>query len=233
MPFTRKTVFALLFGVGGVAFLLSLGVWQTQRLFWKLDLIAGMEAQLAEPPEPITGDETDAADNFHPASAVGRFAEGGDRALFLTSIKPFGPGHRVIEPFTLAGGKRILVDRGYAPDGAEIAPPPPGEVRVVGALHWPLETSSFTPPPNLESGLWFARDVPALAEALGTEPVMLALSEPEPVPGLDEESYRARWPKPTPLKVDLPNNHLGYAFTWYSLAVVWLVMTVLLVRRSA
>ena len=231
MTLTRKTIFALLFGLGGVAVLLTLGVWQTQRLLWKLDLIAQMEAQLGEEPAPLTGEERAETDNFHPASAEGSFVEDGRRARYLTSIKPFGPGHRIIEPFELESGTEILIDRGYAPDGAEIAPPPAGEIRLVGALHWPRETSSYTPAPNLESGLWFARDVDRMAEALGTAPVMLVLSQPEPVPGLDEDTYRARWPKPTPLSVDLPNNHLAYAVTWYSLAVVWLVMTVLLTRR--
>jgi surfeit locus 1 family protein len=40
---------------------------------------------------------------------------------------------------------------------------------------------------------------------------------------------------PRPIPPDLaaiPNNHLGYAFTWFGLAVVLAVMTVLLIRRG-
>jgi surfeit locus 1 family protein len=33
------------------------------------------------------------------------------------------------------------------------------------------------------------------------------------------------------LKVELPNNHLQYALTWYSLAIVLAVMSWLFIRR--
>jgi len=56
-----------------------------------------------------------------------------------------------------------------------------------------------------------------MAEVLGTEPVLVVtrkLSEPEV--GV------------SPLPVDtsgIPNDHLSYAITWFSLAVIWAAMT--------
>jgi len=40
------------------------------------------------------------------------------------------------------------------------------------------------------------------------------------------------WPKPMRLGVNLRNDHLGYAITWFSLAAIWAVMSVLLARRE-
>ncbi|MEO1504900.1 MAG: SURF1 family protein [Pseudomonadota bacterium] len=221
MTSARRLTFLLLVGLGGVAFLASLGVWQLQRLEWKQGIIAELESRLALEPLALTGSETAESANFRRAMATGRYVETRP-ATFLTSMKPTGPGHRLIYAFELSGGGRILVDRGYLPDGLEPPPPPIEEVSLTGALHWPNEISAFTPDPNIAERRWFARDVPSLASALETQPVMLVESA---------RSDGGEWPKPLPVSVDLPNDHLGYAVTWFSVATIWLVMTVLLMRR--
>lgn len=71
--------------------------------------------------------------------------------------------------------------------------------------------------------LWFARDVPALAGALGTEPVMVVARE---VAG------EAQGVVPVPVDASaIPNDHRQYAITWFSLAVVWAGMTVFFLWR--
>ena len=95
--------------------------------------------------------------------------------------------------------------------------------RITGNLHWPQERDRFTPEPDAASGLWFARDVPQMAAALGTEPVLVVARAVEPADGAF-----------TPLPVDtagIPNDHLGYALTWFSLAAAWAGMTLLLLWR--
>ncbi len=47
----------------------------------------------------------------------------------------------------------------------------------MGNLHRPDEIDSYTPEPDLAAGIWFARDVAAMAAALETDPVMLVLRE--------------------------------------------------------
>lgn len=220
-----RWLFAAIFGVGGVALLAGLGVWQVARLFEKLDQLQLIEAQLAAPPVAVSGDETTAESNFRSALATGRFDPATPAEGFLTSLRPFGPGLRIITGFSLESGRRILVDRGFAPERAEIAAPPTGVVRLRGALHWPREVSGFTPPPNRAEHLWFARDVEALAQALDTAPVMLVMGAA--VEGAPPDA----WPRPQPVEIMLPNNHLGYAVTWFGLAAVWSVMTVLFLRK--
>ena len=101
--------------------------------------------------------------------------------------------------------------------------PPEAALAVTGNLHWPDEVDSFTPDPDFEAGLVFARDVPVLAEALGTEPILIVARD---VSGTD---LRA-----TPMPVTsagIPNNHLGYAVQWFGLALVWAGMTAFLIWR--
>ncbi len=92
---------------------------------------------------------------------------------------------------------------------------------MTGNLDWPQESDSYTPPPDPKSGLWFARDVGKMAAALGTEPVLIVASGPK-VDGIE----------PYPVNTeDIPNGHEGYAITWFSLAIVWAVMTLYLLWR--
>ncbi len=60
-----------------------------------------------------------------------------------------------------------------------------------------------------------------MAEALGTEPVMLAVAASDD-PGA---------PMPMPVTVNVPNDHLQYAITWFALAAVWAMMTGYLLWR--
>jgi surfeit locus 1 family protein len=95
--------------------------------------------------------------------------------------------------------------------------------RIVGNLQWPQETDSFTPVPDLENNIWFARDVQAMAEALQADPILVVQREASLGSGAL-----------TPLPVDtsaIPNDHLQYAITWFSLATVWTLMTIYFLSR--
>lgn len=208
------------FGLIGAAALAGLGVWQTQRMIEKQTVIDQMATRLDRAPQQIDGDETAERDNFTPAVAVGRFVSVGRQARFITSLRPFGPGHRVIAAFEIENGPRILVDRGFVPQMQPIPAPPFDQRTLRGVLHWPNERSAFTPDANLDAMMWFARDVPEMAAAFGAAPVMLVLTDPA-------AHADARWPTPAPVTIDVSNNHLSYAITWFSVSAIWIAMTVL------
>ena len=121
----------------------------------------------------------------------------------------------MIATYQTDDGRRILVDRGFVPETAKTAPRPPREVAVTGNLNWPDDVNSATPPPDEARGIWFGRDVAAMASALGTEPLML-IARSDTGDGVQAQ----------PVSATFRNDHLGYAITWFSLAVVWLGMTV-------
>ncbi|GHC09168.1 SURF1-like protein [Gemmobacter nanjingensis] len=214
---TRRMILPLLFGLVGCAILIGLGSWQMQRLHWKEGVLAEIEARIAAAPVLLPDHPESPRDRYLPVVAEGRMT--GEGLKVLASRKLVGPGHRLIGVLE-TGGRRVLVDLGFVPDG-EPLDLPQGPVRVVGNLHWPEEKDSFTPEPNPVTGLWFARDVPAMAVRLGTEPTLIVAREPVV-------------PEIAPLPVDtsgIPNDHLGYALTWFLLAVAWAGMTVLFLWR--
>lgn len=215
-----RLISVLVFGAVGAAILISLGVWQLQRLSWKQDVLAEIEARIAAEPVALPDTIDVERDRYLPVTAQGQFT--GDATRVLVSVQGTGPGYRLISAFE-TGGREVLVDRGFIVEAAWPHVTPEGPLNVTGNLHWPDEVDGFTPAPDIARGLWYARDVVALADALGTEPILIIARElsvsDDPV-------------TPIPVTVDgIPNNHLGYAIQWFGLAIVWLGMTAFLAWR--
>ncbi len=216
----RRLWFPILLGVLGVAVLCGLGTWQLARLERKEALLARIDARIGAEPVNIPRAPDPSADQYLPVRVTG--ALGGEEVHVLTSVQGKGPGYRVVSALT-AGERRVLVDLGFVPEAAKDEDRMAEAVVVTGNLVWPEETDSWTPEPDAAREVWFAREVGAMAEALGTEPVLVVAREVE---GTD--------PGTLPLPVDssgVPNNHYEYAITWFGLAIVWAVMSVLLILR--
>lgn len=214
----KRMIFPLILGVVGTALLVSLGVWQLQRMAWKEAILAEIDARIGAAPVAVPANPTPEADKYLPVVVEGRFT--GEHVDVLVSVKEKGPGVRPIEVFE-TDGRRLLVDRGFIPDAKRSDPRDESATRVLGNLHWPDEVDGFTPPPDEKTGLWFARDLGAMAEKLGAEPVLIVARE-------------ATSPEILPIPVDnsgIPNDHLGYAIQWFGLAMVWLGMTAYLLWR--
>lgn len=216
----RRYLFPAILGLVGVALLLSLAVWQLRRMEWKQALLAEIQAGIDAPAGPLPA-VADPSMKYRPVEVAGRTT--GQEALVLSGTREAGGGYLVISGFETAEGRRVMVDRGFVPQDARHAPRPPVALRIRGNLHWPDEKGGATPEPNLTEGIWFARDVPAMAAQLGTEPVLIVASVVEG----DGQGVQ-----PIPLGITgIPNNHLQYAITWFMLAAVWAGMTLHLLSR--
>ncbi len=229
MALTRKGAVApIIIGVVGTAILLMLGAWQVQRLAWKEGLIAGIEARMAADAVALPASPDPVRDHLLRVSVTGTLERPELHAIH--SIKRKGPGYRLIVPMDLQD-RRILIDLGFISESRKDNVPREDSIRwqegtrqdkVVGLLTWPKETDSFTPEPDFDRDIWFARDVTRMAKALGTDP-LLVIAEMHP----DDASVL-----PQPPGVDLPNRHLEYALTWFGLALVWSIMSIFWLRSE-
>lgn len=216
----RRYLFPLILGVVGCAFLVSLGMWQLQRLKWKQAMIAEIQRQIDAEPQPLPG-IIDPSMKYLPVTLSGRTT--GQEIDVLSGTREAGAGYQVVSSFETAGGRRILLDRGFVDQDHKRDPRPPVDLEVVGNLHWPQEKGSATPAPNLAENIWFARDVQAMAGQLGAEPVLVVAAQ---VRG------DAQGVQPIPVAVEgIPNNHLSYAMQWFMIAAAWAGMTVALIWR--
>lgn len=215
----EPTIFALV----GVAILVGLGVWQLDRKVWKENLIVAMHARLTHapgdlPPRDQWARLNQQRDEFKRVGFPAEFLPG-QAALVYSAGSAFrpdvqGPGYWVFAPARLAGGSVVIVDRGFVPldrkDAA--AKSPAGSLDIVGIMRWPETRGMFTPADDLKENTWYLRDIKAMAAAHhwnNVAPFYVEMESPVPAGGL---------PKPGRLVVNLPDNHLQYAITWFGLA---------------
>jgi surfeit locus 1 family protein len=209
-----------------LAILIGLGVWQLQRKVWKDGLIAQIEARAyGEPgsivPEANWGAWRPDQDEFRRVRVSGTFQHS-----FETPVYGLAPGQRgapaqgyyLMTPLTLQDGAIVMVNRGFVP--TELRDPasrpqsrPPGEAIVTGLVRAPETRNAFTPTDDPARGTWFARDPQAIAKAHGLERVAPFYVEADATPN------PGGWPKGGQTRLELPNNHLQYAFTWFGIAL--------------
>ncbi len=217
----QRILIPLIFGLAGAGVLIWLGLWQMDRLAWKQGVLANIETRITAGPVALPDLPEPARDKYLPVQMSGQFDEGAVRVL--VSQKQVGAGYRIISPFE-GEGRRILVDRGFIKVDAALPAAPAGAVQITGNLHWPDDRLDSTPENDVAGNIWFARDIGPMAEALNTEPVLLVLRDMSQPDGAV-----------TPLPVDtggIPNDHLSYAITWFSLAAIWLAMTTYYIQRT-
>lgn len=216
----RQLIGAWVFGLVGVGILVSLGVWQLQRLQWKEAILSDIELRIVDAPVALPDSVDPEVDRFLPVVAEGQL--GPEFVRFLVSQRGVGAGYRIVSPMQI-GSRRVLVDRGIMPTTQEAPPVPEGLLRVTGNLHWPQERDGFTPENDIDDNLWFARDVEALAAHFEAEPVLIVAREMS----VDDAPL-----VPLPVSAEgIPNDHLNYAVTWFGLALVWMGMTLYLLWR--
>ena len=212
----------VVFGVLGTAILLSLGIWQLQRLAWKQEVLRAIESKILAPAVEIPQTVLPDAHSLLPVRAEGRYK--GDTVRVLVSQKIYGAGYRLITAFELVDGRTIMLDRGFTSVRLEMPSTPEGRGQVIGNLQWPQEIDSFTPENDLAANIWFARDVARLADHLKAEPVLLVLRD---------SSFETEVATPLPkMTANIPNDHMNYAITWFSLALIWLGMSGYFLYRS-
>jgi surfeit locus 1 family protein len=222
----RPTLWPTVFTIPALALLIALGSWQVQRLHWKETVIAEREAALARAPQSvdsITG--TGAALSFHPVSATGVFLH--NREIYMDGKSHrSNPGGQVVTPLRLDRGGVVYINRGWVPrelrdPGKRLAGRVAGPVTVTGILRRSGRKSDWIPENQPEKDVWYSVDVVQMAKRHGLAGVRPFYIEAGPA------ANPGGWPMGRKPVVLLSNNHLQYAFTWYSFAVVLLVIYVI------
>ncbi|HEU4986300.1 MAG TPA: SURF1 family protein [Rhizobiaceae bacterium] len=220
-----RTWLMLVLSALALAVLLSLGTWQVQRLHWKEGLIARIDERIASEPVPLAEIEAVFAQSgdvdYRPVTLHGRFVHSGERHFLATHEGQ--SGFFVHTPLQLADGRYVFVNRGFVPyDRKDPATRPQGqvegEVEVTGlARAAPAEKPSWIVPDNDPAkNIFYWKDLGAMASTAGL---------PEGAEVLPFYVDADDTPNPGGLPVggvtliELPNNHLQYAITWYGLAL--------------
>lgn len=201
------------------AVLIALGTWQIQRLHWKEALIARMHTHLSS--KPVTLDQIlrlpAQQAEYRRVTLEGRFIHAKEAYVFSTGPRGTAVYH-VLTPLVMEDGRALIVDRGIVPEDLRdprlrLAGQLKGIRHLTGVWRTPDPPNLFTPRPSLAKRIWYARDVKDMARVDG-----LTLAAPVIVEA-DATPNPGSWPKGGQTVVDLPNNHLQYAITWYLMAL--------------
>jgi surfeit locus 1 family protein len=226
---TRLPFWPTAITVLAVALCIGLGIWQIQRLAWKEALLADIESGLSAPPRPLPAALSEPrAWSYVRVTVTGRFDHG--RELHLYAANTGGrPGYHILTPLLREDGPAVLVDRGWVPPAAKdpaarAAGQVAGTVTLSGIARIPTGPGPLTPDPDIPGNQWFAVDLPAMAAVLEM-PLAPILVEADDTPN------PGGLPVGGQTRLDIPNNHLTYAITWFLLALSAAVIYVVYVRR--
>ncbi len=207
-----------------LAILIGVGFWQLQRLTWKSGLIAQISERIAAAPVPLETVEAAYGKGedirFRRVSLTGVYEH--ENELHLYSILKGRQGWRAITPFRHGDNELLLVDRGFVPEENKLSATrkdglPSGEVRISGNVRThPEQKGAFTPDNQPEINKWFWYDLTnmlgAVIDKKNTKSSVFFVQ-------LDTPDHTAQWPRAVKVSPKLTNNHLGYALTWFGLAI--------------
>ena len=220
--------------LAALAVLIGLGVWQLKRLECKQGLIAQIEARTKGPPitledaVALAGEGRDPS--YYRVRVDGRFHHA--KELYLYAVSEGRVGWHVITPLETEDGDVVLVDRGFVPDelkdpSARALGQVENVVTVTGIVRTPETQTVFTPDNEPKVNRWFWRDLAGMARSMfpgGTTEVAPFFLE------ADKSEFPGGWPEGGQTRLEIPNNHLQYAITWFLLAAGLLIVYGLYVR---
>jgi surfeit locus 1 family protein len=200
-----------------LAFLIGLGVWQLQRLQWKLALIAEVTRNMAASPISLNAAlALGHGAEYRHVALTGRFDNAKESYAYGID-RDAVPDYHVIVPFTTDDHRTLMVDRGIVPPArrdpatrseGQIE----GETRVTGVWRTPDAPGTFTPARDPAHRIWYTRDASLIAASDNITLASPALIEADATPN------RGGLPKGGQTQVEFRNEHLQYAITWFLMA---------------
>jgi surfeit locus 1 family protein len=219
--------------------LLSLGVWQVQRLQWKLALIDRIEQRVHAAPKPAPGPAdwsaiNRAANEYSRIQVAGRFDHG--RETLVRASTELGRGFWLLTPLQTSTGFWVLINRGFVPEAdgmqsrAQILRPDNSTLQTItGLLRLSEPAGSWLQHNDAAAGRWYSRDVQAIAasvklvsSATSSNSSTAAAVAPYFIDAAAsaETANSAVWPRAGLTVLSFNNHHLVYAITWFVLAAM-------------
>ena len=185
-----------------------LGTWQLYRLDWKNSLINEITEGLNS--EPILYSYS-SVKNYQRFILEGEFDYSNQLYFYSLSTKS-EPGFDVFTPYKLKDGNFVLVNRGWIKKELKnkVEINQNQSSKIIGVAKTEFKINIFKPENEPKNNIWFSINFDEFETQLGVK-LNRAIFY------LDDKNINL--PKPREINADLPNNHLKYALTWYSIAI--------------
>lgn len=217
-------VFATLFTILGVSILCGLGIWQLQRLEWKNGIVEKLDAEYRKDAQNthLTSSDLEKTFDFKRGTLTGIY-DFKNQVRVGPRVYDSLPGFHVITPLKLDDGSDVLVNRGWVSEHwtfADEINPPAGTVQVTGLLRPPSKDNPFRPENAPDKDQWYDADPEQIAAAKNLSRVHKYILYVE---GSETDNY----PLPLPGRLAFENNHLYYAFFWFTMAGILVLVFIM------
>ena len=206
----KKAFLFQLFVIFFITLFCVLGTWQLYRLQWKLELISEITFGLDSRPIEYS---SSIKKNYQRVNTKGKFYF--DKQIYVYSLNEKGkPGYDVVTPFRTNKNENVLINRGWInkelKDNPIINFDKETDQKIVGLLRKIYKPNIFKPENDIKNNIWFSINLEDLKEATGEQFNEFVIFL---------EDNQVKTPIPKKISIDVPNNHLKYAITWYSISI--------------
>lgn len=198
--------------------LLSLGAWQISRMNWKSDLLHKVQENISLPPVSIQNVLNDMRPHnweFRKVKLKGKFLHNLEVNLIPKALNG-QPGYHLITPFQLEDGSIVIINRGWVPltESYETIDRPDEIIEIMGTINGFQRKGLFVPKNNFDKKEVFYLDAKDFVEYTNLITILPFYVVQEPV--VNEIKH---FPQEVGVSLNIPNNHLVYAITWFTLAL--------------
>ena len=225
----RTHFWATLITIPTLLILIGLGTWQLIRMEWKRALISQTTERPNLPDIAVPDLNVDISEfEYRRVSARGRFLH--DKEVYRPAkINNGRIGVHVVTPLALENGGTLLIDRGWVPLEKQSKESRPdsllhGQVVVTGLLRHTTGPGLFTPANEPITGLWYWMDLKEIGLQIGIDDLRPYYLEAVVGP------VKGALPIGGQTRLHFHDNHLQYAITWYSFALILLVIYAISLR---
>ena len=214
----RPALWMTIAAIPALAVLIWLGSWQVMRMQWKGALIEEFatraNAEAISPPAASAAD----SNRFQRITVRGLWMHHAEIQLTGRTFEGTA-GYHVITPMKLEDGRVLLMNRGWVSQDYRLPEARPstlaaGPQTVDAIIRLPAQKGYFVPENDIADNHWFTLNIAEIAAHHGLADVIQTYTADVLRP---EGDYVL--PIGADIEIDIPNNHLNYAITWYGLGL--------------
>ena len=222
----KNFIFHSLFLIA-LAFLVLLGFWQLHRLEWKTNLLSSIEDGQTEDYVDFPFNIIDENFSYKKTTLSGKIDH--SKELHFFNINSYGQsGYNIIVPM-LTNDKTVYIDLGWT-SFADINSREfefrslKSELDLRGILIYSKKRRAFSPQPDRDKNNWYLMNIEEMDQytKLNSEKYIFRVLEQKYYSDLLNEFTT----------VNIPNNHLQYAITWFALAFSIACMYVIYIYKN-
>ncbi|PPR17064.1 MAG: hypothetical protein CFH33_00216 [Alphaproteobacteria bacterium MarineAlpha9_Bin3] len=221
----KKLFSSLVYSSIAIIILVSLGTWQLERLRWKTDILTSMKTSLSLPPIDISNEIIKNINNYsyRQIQLTGSYLYTNPLTIYSKVLNKKVGKHLVI-PFKTQYGT-ILVNRGFIPKDYKIPVSSETEIiKINGMVKFQQSINYFTPQNNIFKNEWYYINIDEVSEYISLPLLNFYIVE--------ENNIEEEYPVGSQYNINIPNDHLQYAITWFSLALALCIFINIFWRKN-